>query len=54
MSDEIRDLVMQRADAHALNRAVIADGMQSLYQDGLRKALTGVTSLEEVLRVTQY
>ena len=54
MSDEIRQLVMQRADAHTLNKAIIEQGMQSLYQDGLRKALAGVTSLEEVLRVTQY
>lgn len=53
MTDKIRNLVIQRADAHSLNHAAIEDGMSSLYEDGLRKAMDGVTSLEEVLRVTQ-
>jgi len=54
MSDEVRHLVLKHADAHELNQLAISQGMVSLYQDGLSKALAGVTSLEEVLRVTQY
>ena len=54
MSDDIRNLVIQQADAHTLNQVAMEKGMQSLYEDGLRKAMAGVTSLEEVLRVTQY
>ena len=32
--------------------AAVAAGMRTLYQDGLRKAAEGITSIEEVLRVT--
>ena len=54
ISDEIRRQVLKQADAHELNQTAINEGMVSLYQDGLSKALAGITSLEEVLRVTQY
>lgn len=54
MTDGIRQLVLKHADAHKLAQVAISEGMQTLYQDGLKKALNGVTSLEEVLRVTQY
>jgi general secretion pathway protein E len=44
---------MQRADAAAIRRAVCAEGMHTLRDDGAGKVLTGVTTVEEVLRVTQ-
>ena len=53
ISDSIRQLVLSHADAHEINQAAINAGMRSLYQDGLIKALAGVTSLEEVMRVTR-
>ena len=53
MSDAIRRLVLRHAEAGELHRAGAAQGMRSMYDDGLRKALLGVTSLEEVLRVTR-
>ena len=34
-------------------RSAVAEGMRTMYQDGLLKCLRGVTSVEEVLRVTQ-
>jgi len=40
------------ADAPALRAAAAAAGMQDMRTDGFRKALAGITSLEEVLRVT--
>jgi general secretion pathway protein E len=52
-SDEIRRLVLSRAEAQEIHRAGIAAGMRSMYDDGILKALAGVTSLEEVLRVTR-
>jgi general secretion pathway protein E len=54
ITDEIRELVLQHADAHHIYKLAIGQGMKSLYQDGLSKTLAGKTSLEEVLRVTQY
>lgn len=53
MSDPLRRLVMQRADAGEIERAARAEGMRTMYEAGIAKAVAGVTTLEEVLRVTQ-
>ncbi len=53
MTDEIRSLVLRQAGAHEFQQAARASGMRTMYEDGLDKALAGVTSLEEVLRVTR-
>lgn len=53
MSDEIRRLVMKQATAGDIERQARAEGMRTMYQDGMQKALLGLTSAEEVLRVTQ-
>ncbi|MDT8450162.1 MAG: type II secretion system ATPase GspE [Wenzhouxiangellaceae bacterium] len=53
MSDEIRRMVMKQATAGEIERQARAEGMRTMYQDGMRKALQGITSAEEVLRVTQ-
>jgi general secretion pathway protein E len=53
MTDAIRRLVLRHAEAGEIHRAGAAQGMRSMYEDGLRKALLGATSLEEVLRVTR-
>ncbi|MBB5014502.1 type II secretion system ATPase GspE [Rehaibacterium terrae] len=53
MSDPLRRLVMQHAGMGEIEAQARAEGMQTMYEDGLRKALAGVTTIEEVLRVTQ-
>ncbi|MFJ4257471.1 GspE/PulE family protein [Pseudomonas monteilii] len=53
MSERIRALLMERADSTSLERVAREEGLRTLYEDGLRLALAGVTSLEEVLRVTR-
>ena len=53
MSEDLRRLTLRRAGAQELHRAAVAAGMRPLYHDGVLKALQGVTSLEEVLRVTR-
>ena len=45
--------IMSGADATVLHAAAKEQGMTTLYEDGLRKVLEGVTSMEEVLRVTR-
>ena len=52
MCDEIRRLVLQHAEATEIKRAARKLGMRTMYEDGLRKALAGTTTVEEVLRVT--
>ncbi len=53
MSESVRQLIVARAAASDIQRAAIAGGMSTMFQDGCRKALAGVTTIEEVLRVTQ-
>jgi general secretion pathway protein E len=53
MDESIRRLIMRRADATEIQRTAIEGGMRTMYQDGLHKALAGVTSMEEVIRVTE-
>jgi general secretion pathway protein E len=53
MSDPIRRLIMQHATSGELEERAVAEGMRTMYLDGLNKCLGGVTTLDEVLRVTQ-
>jgi general secretion pathway protein E len=53
MSDAIRALVMKHATATDLRTQAIRDGMLTMYEDGMRKAVAGVTTVEEVLRATR-
>jgi type IV pilus assembly protein PilB len=52
MTDELREQVLAGATSLDLKRAAIQAGMKTLRQSGLTKVAEGVTSLEEVLRVT--
>ncbi|WP_460416366.1 GspE/PulE family protein [Pseudomonas sp. microsymbiont 2] len=51
MSERIRALLMARADSAALERVAREEGLRTLHEEGLRLAVAGVTSLDEVLRV---
>ncbi len=53
MSDGLRRLVMQQATSGEMQELAVTEGMRTMYQDGLLKCLQGVTTVEEVLRVTQ-
>jgi general secretion pathway protein E len=53
MNDAIRRLVMKHAGEGDIEAAAREAGMRTMYEDGLVKALAGVTTIEEVLRVTQ-
>ncbi|HPK44918.1 MAG TPA: type II secretion system ATPase GspE [Spirochaetota bacterium] len=52
ITNDIRKLIMEHADAVAIKEKAIANGMKTLLQDGIEKALQGLTTLEEVLRVS--
>jgi len=53
MTDTIRRLILRRAEAVDLHRAAVQEGMRTMYDDGMEKALAGLTTVEEVLRVTR-
>ena len=51
VGEEIERLAVERASSHELQRVAVAEGMDVLRTDGLRKAVAGDTTLTEVLRV---
>jgi general secretion pathway protein E len=53
MSDALRQLVLQHAEAGVLRTAAITDGMEPMHIHGMKKALAGVTSVEEAVRATR-
>lgn len=53
ITDEISKLIMERKSANALEEVAKKDGMLVMKQDGYLKALDGMTTIEEVLRVAQ-
>ncbi len=53
MSDALGRAVMENAATGALERIAREEGSASMAEDGIRKALAGLTTLEEVMRVTQ-
>ncbi|AMK78403.1 MULTISPECIES: type II secretion system ATPase GspE [Methylomonas] len=52
MTDTIRKQIMKHEEAFVIQQTAIQEGMQTMYEDGVGKALQGITTLEEVLRVT--
>ncbi len=53
IDDEMRQLVMKNTDASTIKIAAMEKGMHTLRQDGAGKVLEGITSVDEVVRVTQ-
>lgn len=51
VNEAFRDAVMQKLPARALQQVAIEQGMQTLWQNGLRLVLNGQSTLEEILRV---
>src|SRR5690606_39626510 len=52
-TDAVKRLVMANADAGTVKKAAITEGMTTLRDDGIAKVLAGLTSFDEVMRVTQ-
>jgi len=53
LDDPMRRAIIEGRDANALNALAARGGMLSLFEDGLRKVAAGVTTLDELARVTQ-
>ena len=52
ITDEIQNLIFSQATTMEIREAARENGMRTLRDDGLRKAMTGATTLEEVIRIT--
>jgi general secretion pathway protein E len=53
VDDDVRSLIMKNSDAATIRRDATSRGMPTLREDGTRKVLGGLTTIEEVMRVTQ-
>jgi len=53
ISETIKDLIVKRADSDAIEKQARKEGMLTMSEDGFIKAARGLTSIEEVLRVTK-
>lgn len=51
LSASLQDLILHRAPAGEIRRAAIKEGMVTLKEDGIKKALEGVTTIKEIMRV---
>ncbi|MBA2586878.1 MAG: type II/IV secretion system protein [Chthoniobacterales bacterium] len=53
VTEPLKKLIMQKRDGGELKQCAIAEGMETLRQDGWRRVAQGKTTIEEVVRVTQ-
>ncbi|MBA2124113.1 type II secretion system protein GspE [bacterium Unc6] len=53
MNDKIRELIFERSPSNVIKMKAREAGMKTLREDGFRKVLVGITTLPEVLRITQ-
>jgi general secretion pathway protein E/type IV pilus assembly protein PilB len=53
VTENVRPLIMNRANATTIAQAAIENGMRTLRTDGWNKVMAGETTIEEILRVTQ-
>ncbi|NOY35550.1 MAG: Flp pilus assembly complex ATPase component [bacterium] len=53
MSDAIKSLIMSNATSGEIEKQAKKEGMMTMFEDGIMKTVQGITSIEEVLRVTR-
>ena len=53
IKDNIKKLIMEKADADQIQDQAIKNGMTTMLEDGIDKVISGITNIEEVIRVTK-
>jgi type II secretory ATPase GspE/PulE/Tfp pilus assembly ATPase PilB-like protein len=53
VTEALRDKIVRRASTEEVNTQAVADGMRPMFEDGVDKVLSGITTLDEVLKVTE-
>ncbi len=53
VDEQIKDMIISKASVREIKEVAVSKGMRTLRQDGLEKAIKGVTTTDEVFRVTQ-
>jgi len=52
VTHRLRDALLKQADYHALRTIALAEGFHDMRYDGLKKALRGLTTIDEVVEAT--
>ena len=53
VSKSIKELIVNKADSDVIAKKAMEEGMKTMLEDGLEKVTKGLTTIEEVLRVTK-
>ncbi len=53
LDDAVKNVILKTTDANAIKRRAVENGMTTVRQDGAQKVIDGITTIEEVFRVTQ-
>ena len=53
ITEQIKKTILSTSDANVIKQTAIEEGMKTLRQDGAEKIMKGITTTEEILRVTQ-
>ena len=53
MSEPVRQLIMHHATSEEIEQTAIGEGMTTMLEDGIQKTLSGISTIEEVLRVAR-
>lgn len=53
VDDEIRMAILRRASSDEIKKIAIKNGMTTMIEDGMKKVFEGITTIEEILRVTK-
>jgi type IV pilus assembly protein PilB len=53
MTNKIREMAFQGAATQEIRRAAVSQGMRIMFDDGIAKSLRGITTLDEVFRVSK-
>jgi type II secretory ATPase GspE/PulE/Tfp pilus assembly ATPase PilB-like protein len=53
ITEPIRELILKRTSSQEIKKKAVSLGMRTLRQDGLEKVLKGLTTISEIMRVTQ-
>ncbi|HEX8966124.1 MAG TPA: GspE/PulE family protein [Patescibacteria group bacterium] len=53
LTEAMKDLIMAKAPADVIEKKAVEEGMKTMLEDGLEKALTGITTIEEILIATK-
>jgi general secretion pathway protein E len=53
MEDNIRKAILEKKDSPEITTIAVGNGMTTMMDDGIRKVLEGLTTIEEILRVTK-